>query len=167
MPYNVGEIVQYGANGVCKISEITEKLFRDKEITFYVLTPVFGNQSTIFVPVDNDALVSKMRYTLNADEIVGIIKDVPTDCFEWIENENQRKLHFKDILQSGDSTKLVRLIKTLYHHQENQKSIGKKMHMVDERFFKDAKKLLCDEFAVALGLTPDEAHLRINDLFEN
>lgn len=52
----------------------------------------------------------------------------------------------------GDRKELVKLIKTLYVHGENQKKLGKKLHACDERFFRDAEKMLYEEFAAALNI---------------
>ena len=48
--YKKGDTVLYVSEGVCKITDITEKKFGDDSIEYYILTPVFNNRSTFFVP---------------------------------------------------------------------------------------------------------------------
>ena len=47
---------------------------------------------------------------------------------------------------------MVRLIKSVYLHGQKLKSTGKKLHVVDERFLKEAERLLYDEFAHVLKI---------------
>ena len=165
--FKVNDLIQYGADGVCRISDITEREFRGQKVTYYVLNPVFNDRSTLYVPANNETLVSRMRYALSADEITSIIKDDSLVDLPWIENESERKLRYKEIIHGGDSVQLVRVVKTLYSHQQAQKAAGKKMHMCDERLFHDAERVLYDEYAVALGISPDEVLPHIKQLMES
>ena len=38
--------------------------------------------------------------------------------------------------------------------------------MADERFFKEAERLLYDEYAVALGVTPDQVQPYISEIID-
>lgn len=60
------------------------------------------------------------------------------------------------LIKNGDRTELIRLIKTLFKHKEKQKEAGKKIHITDERFFKDAEAILYDEFAYVLGISQNQ-----------
>ena len=62
--YSIGEIVLYGSNGVCEITEITTKKIGKDSIEYYVLKPVCSDSSTLFVPTQNEMLVSRtVSYT--------------------------------------------------------------------------------------------------------
>ena len=154
--YNVGTTVIYKNEGVCKITEITERRFRDKNIEYYVLKPVHKDDSEIYVPKNNKELLGKMRKILSKEEILELIKTMPDEESIWIADENERKEHYREILIRGDRTELVRLIKTLYLHKQNQKKTGKKLHIADEKFLKDAEHLLYDEFAFVFNISKDE-----------
>ncbi len=157
MKYKINDMVHYGTDGVCCITGIVEKPFRDNMVKYYVLSPVFNSTSTIFVPMDNEVLVSeRMRYALSRDEVNGIIADISTEETIWIDNESERKLRYKEIIQSGNMREMIKLIKTLVTHQKKQREIGKKMHIADERFLKDAERLINNEFAAALGISPTD-----------
>lgn len=154
--YNIGTTVIYKNEGVCRITEITERRFKDKNIEYYVLKPVHKDDSEIYVPKNNKELLSKMRKILSKEEILELIKTMPDEENIWIADENERKEHYREILVKGDRTELVRLIKTLYLHKQNQKKTGKKLHIADEKFLKDAEHLLYDEFAFVLNISKDE-----------
>ena len=57
--YSIGEVVLYGSNGVCEITEITTKKIGKDSIEYYVLKPVCSDSSTLFVPTQNEMLVSR------------------------------------------------------------------------------------------------------------
>lgn len=157
MSYKINDLVHYGTDGVCSITDIIEKPFRDNMVKYYVLSPVFNTSATIFVPLDNQKLITeRMRYALTPAEVNLIISETSADDDIWIENEAERKARYKEIIQSGNSREILKIVYTLSAHQERQKSIGKKMHIADERFFKDAERLINNEFAAVLGIPPSE-----------
>lgn len=154
--YQVGNTVIYKNDGVCKITEIIIRTFREKEIEYYVLNPVHNQNAEILVPKNNPDLVGKMRKVLTKEEIIQIIEAMPDEEEIWILNETDRKEKYREILNSGDRTELVRLIKTLYVHKQNQKQCGRKLHLADEKILRDAEKMLFDEFAYVLEIAPEE-----------
>jgi len=152
LPYKIDDVVIYGTEGVCRVSDITVKPFRDREVTYYVLKPLFNSAATVFVPVDSEKLTAKMHKALSSDEIHTLIQTLPEQKTMWIEDEAERKLRYKEILASGDRVQLIQMIKALYFHQEEQRAAGKKLHICDDNFFKEAQRLLHDEFSAALGI---------------
>lgn len=154
--YQVGSTVIYKNDGVCKITEIIVRTFREKEIEYYVLNPVHNHNAEILVPKNNFDLVGKMRKVLTKDEIIQIIEAMPNEEEIWISNETDRKEKYREILTSGDRSEIVRLIKTLYIHKQNQKQCGRKLHLADEKILRDAEKMLYDEFAYVLEIEPED-----------
>ena len=153
---NVGEAVIYGAQGVCSITGTIQKMVGDQTYEYYVLRPVFNDNSTIFVPVNNKKLLSKMRRVLSSDEIYGIIKAMPDEDTDWKEDDSVRAEKYREIISGGDRQKLVRLIKTMYTHEKELKEKGKKLRVSDGVLFRDAEKLLCEEFAYVLKIDRDQ-----------
>ena len=154
--YSVGAVVIYKNEGVCKITDTVTKRFRDKNIEYYVLKPIHKENSEIFVPKNNSVLVEKMRQVLSKDEIMKLIKEMPKEGSIWIENSDERKESYRKILERGERTELVKLIKTLYMHKQKQKKSGKKLHIADEKILKDAEHMLYDEFAYVLDIPHNE-----------
>ena len=109
--FKVNDMVQYGAEGVCKITEIARREFRGQSMQYYVLKPVYSNSNaSIFVPVDNKALAEKMHRVLSAEEIYSLIRNMPQEKLLWIENEAERRERYKEILLKGDRSEIVRMI---------------------------------------------------------
>ena len=151
--YKVNETVIYGTEGICKITDIAERNFNSSVEKYYILKPLYNSSSTIMVPINNEILVSRMRRMLSCEEIEKLIEDMPgEEGLELIDDEKKRKEEYRGVILRGDRKELVKLIKTLYVHGENQKKLGKKLHACDERFFRDAEKMLYEEFAAALNI---------------
>lgn len=154
--YKINDNIIYGSHGICSIVDITEQKFNFETKTYYVLRPHNNCSSSIYVPVDNEKLISKMRRILSKEEISELIKVMPDANDEWIENKNERNEQFRSILSSGNRYDIIKLIKTIYKHNEYLKTIGKKPHSSDMQFFKEAEKLIYEEFALVLNIKYDQ-----------
>ena len=155
--FSVNDTVVYGTDGVCTVTDITTRAFGKEKAEYYVLTPIHQNGACIYVPTASEALLRKMRRVLSAEEIRQLIADIPQESsHEWITDEAARRTAFKTVLQSGDRRELVRMIKTIYLHGQEQAKNGRKLHHSDEMMMKDAEKLLYDELAYVLGIRPDD-----------
>jgi len=154
--YQINDLVLYGMDGVCKVEAITEQSFHGTTREYYVLKPLSKNAATIYVPTENEALKQKMRRVLSKEEIYALIRTIPTQESLWIEDETERKERYREILACGDRIQMVRMIKSLYLHQQEQQKKGRKLHLSDERFFKEAERILYDEFALVLNIRPEQ-----------
>lgn len=150
--YRKDDIVMYGTQGVCRITGITEKNFDGGIHEYYELRPVYDEKSTLFVPVANEVLTGKMHRVLSADAIDDLIQAMPEEKTDWIADEGERKRRYKEIMETGDRKELVKMIKTLYLYQQKQQAAGKKIHVCDEHFLKEAERILYDEFAFVLRI---------------
>ena len=154
--HNINDMVVYGSEGICRIADITVQDMHGGNVEYYVLKPMSGDNSTIFVPTGNERLTSRMRRILSAEEIYALIRTMDSEEADWIENENVRKQRYKEILFEGDRRAIVKMIKAVYLHGEERKRMGKKIHLCDERFLKDAEKLIYEEFAYVLHIEKDQ-----------
>ena len=148
--FQVNDTVSYGTHGVCQITEIGEKNLTGKSMEYYILKPVYNENSTLYVPVHSENLTGKMR------RIREMIRQMPYHQEDWIDNENLRKTRYRELLTDGNRTELLKMLRTLYLHQQEQISKGKKLHNTDERFFREAEKLLFDEIALVLHIKPSQ-----------
>lgn len=154
--FQINDTVIYGAEGVFKIQEISNMDFAGEQREYYVLKSLYNENSTIFVPTDKETLLAKMRKILSREEIYEMIKSMPDEELIWIEDESERIQVYKDILIKGDHRQIIKLIRTLYLHGQKLKQLGKNLHKVDERFMKDAERILYDEFAYVLNIKPNQ-----------
>lgn len=156
--YSVNETVRYGGSGVCTVQDITTMRFGRTRERYYVLKPVYQNASLIYVPVDNEALTSKMRPVLTREEVDALINEMPSVETAWQEDSQLRKESFDALLRSNQCRDLVVLIKTLQEHKIRRQKIGKALHVTDETYLREAQRLLFDELAGPLGLMPAQVH---------
>ena len=154
--FHINDAVIYGGEGVCVISDIAEKEFAGKNAVYYILKPVYKETATVFVPIENEKLLAKMRPVLSKEEILEIIRSMPQEKTGWIEDEGERKLQYKAVLSGGSRRELICLIRTLYQRRQEQLAQKRKPHAADEFFLKEAEHILHDEFAYVLGLSQDQ-----------
>ena len=156
----VGQTVLYGSNGVCMVDDVTEKRIGKTKMQYYVLKPLCNNTSTLFVPTANQQLVSKMRRILTEDEAEAILRNLPP-CGDWNDNKQERSEQFRAIITEGSCVELIRLIRLVRTHEQEQLAGGKRLHISDARFLKEAEKMICEEFSLVLHISRDEVLERI------
>ena len=150
--FQVNDVIVYSTQGVCKITGTEEKTVKGKKRMYFVLKPVSDNGPTIFAPTDNELVLKKMRRLLTKDEIHTLIGAMPEENMVWIADENARKDQYKSILEKGNHIELIKMIKAIYAHKKEREAEGKRLHLSDERFFKDAEQILYNEFQYVLDL---------------
>lgn len=154
--YSIGDVFVYGSKGACRITDIKKETFGKSEATYYILSPVFDKKETIYIPVDNEALVSKMKSILTPEELIALIKTIPAKKSVWIENVNQRREEYKRIIKKANRDELISLIKTLYDRRVELQSIGKNLSVYDERFFRHALHIMDSEISLVLQIPRGE-----------
>lgn len=157
--FQVKDVIVYGSQGVCQITGTEEKRINGSKKLYYVLKPVEDKSATIFVPTDNELARKKMRRLLTKEEIHSLIAAMETEDALWIDNENARKERYREILAGADHRELIRMIKAVYAHKKEREAQGKRLHISDERFFKDAENILYSEFQYVLHITDKAALL--------
>ena len=155
--YKSGDVVIYGAEGICTVTGITEKKFGNEMVKYYVLEKIGKKESLTYVPANNERSLSKMRPVLNQEEFLHLFKD-ETQKLDWIAKDRDRQKAFKEIILFGNTRDLISLIKTLYAHQVQQQKVGKKLHISDERLFKDAEKIIKEEVAYVFNIPKESVH---------
>jgi len=161
--FSAGEIIVYGLQGVCEISDITEMRIGEEMRSYYILRPVNDNKSTVYVPVDNEWLISQMREVLTRSEVDCIIDEVAGSKFKWIENDTERKTFCESVIKNGDRKELIRLVSMLYVHREELKNNKKRFQIADDKHLKEAEKQINDEFSYVLGISQEEVSAYIRN----
>lgn len=154
--YQVGQKVVYGIHGVCDILDIEVKSIDRQKIAYFVLEPLEQPGARYYIPKDNPAALSKLSPLLSRQELEALIAECDPDGNSWIADENQRKQRYRELIGSGDRRGLVVMVHTLHMHKKKQAELGRKFHLCDENFLRDAEKLLCSEFSLVLNLSREE-----------
>ena len=131
--FTTGQTVLYGANGVCRIAEITTRRIGKDEIEYYVLKPMGAQTSTVYVPTHNEMLVGRMRPVSSAEEIRTLL--ATCDGLSWLPDNSERSECFCEILSRGDCGELIAMVRLLRSRQHELLATGKHLHLTDERLF--------------------------------
>ena len=156
MNLKVNDTILYGMNGVCKVVEKKEKEFNGEKEEYYVLKPLHNQKSTIYIPVNCEKAAARIYPILSIEEIYELINSISDENTMWIPNEEKRKKEYQRILVSGDRLQIIQLIRMLYLKQEEREEEGKRLYVSDERFMRDAEKILYEEFSHVLEITPEQ-----------
>lgn len=161
--YQIGDRVVYGVQGVCDISAVEQRSVNGKKVEYFVLKPVDSSASMYYVPCHNPAALAKLRPVLDKQQIAQLLScaQVREDC--WISDETQRKNVYRSMISSCDREALLQMIHTLHRHRAACRAAGKKFHLCDENFLRDAQRLLAAEFSTVLGIDPAQ----VGDYIQN
>ena len=164
--FQVNDVVIYGHHGVCEITNVgTLKMpMADQEKLYYTLRPVYHKESSVYAPVENRKIV--MRSVITKDEAENLIQNIPRIETVWIVNEKAREVQFKEAMQTCDCEELVKIIKTLYLRKQQRLESGKKVTVVDEKYFRQAEDKLYEELAYALGMEKKQVGTYISQHME-
>lgn len=155
--FQQGQWVMYGVHGVCKVIGTEKQLVNRKRTEYLVLEAQGQGVSRYYLPVGNEMAMAKLRpvMTREALEALMISSEIREDA--WIPDENARKQHYRDLIGSCDRKELLKMVRSLYRYRAAQFAAGKKFHLCDDYFLRDAEKLLCSEICLVTGRTPDAA----------
>lgn len=155
--FEAGQWVVYGVHGVCRVVGKEKQLVNRKRTEYLVLEPLAQNESRYFVPTANAAAMAKLREVLSAPELKALLvsDEIRRDC--WIADENQRKQYYRDLTSNGDRVSILKMTHCLYRYKAEQLAAGRKFHLCDDNFLRDAEKLLSSEIALVLEMTQEEA----------
>lgn len=155
--YSLGEKVIYGVQGVCLVTDLEQRTVDGKQVTYLVLEPSEQSGSRYLVPTHNAAAMAKVRPILSPEDMEAMLSSGRVRTDVWIPEEGKRKQSYKELITSNDREQLAGMVAALYRHRAALTAAGKKIHMSDENFLRDAEKILSGEIAAALNQTPSDA----------
>lgn len=154
--FSIGELVLYGAEGICRIIDIEELDLTGEPMKYYKLAPESDRSSTIFVPTENSILTNRIKALLTEDEIRAVIAEEYTGEPIWSNSTNQRKTRYHEIINSGDRKLLIALVRELYARHRSVRGTGQRFPATDEHYYKLAQKILFDEFSRVIPISKEE-----------
>lgn len=155
--FQPGELLVYGTTGVCRVEGVTRlnQTGPDKNKEYYVLKPLFQD-GVIYTPVENQKV--PVRPIISAEAAEDLIDLIPTMQAEACRAPTLQALaqHYQTAVRSHDCRDLIELMMSIYSKRQQAESQKRRLGMVDERYMKQAERLLYGEFAVALDLPVEE-----------
>lgn len=166
--YAIGSAILYGRTGVCKIEEIgpAPGQRHDKQ-DYYRLRAVFSTSGEqIYIPVGTTVtmrpLIGQAEALKHLDRFSGLsIRPIASS------KPANLTAHYQEILASCQPENCLRLLKEIYLKEKELAVHKKKLGQVDIRYLKIAERLVCEEFAVALGTEPDSIKKRLYAAMKN
>ena len=151
-----GSYVIYGSNGVCRVTDIRSETMYKKVRTYYVLESVNDLGATIYVPVDNEALLARMRKIPDREEILKMLDALKDEIISWEPDNRLRAEQFNGILDRCDLWELLALIRTIREKRRELASENKKLSATDDSALKRAEKIINGEFGFVLSIPQEE-----------
>ena len=166
--FDIGEYVSYGINGMCNIEDIRPMQLSQcvEKMMYYILRPESNPKSTIFVPVNNQKLVSKMRELMTKEEINAMLVRMKDRTLEWEKDVRFRTESFHEILNNGVNQDLILMIRCLHRKRQELVQLGKKLPARDSNTLKTAERLVEEEFAHVLHIKCEEVSDYIRDVLD-
>ena len=89
--FEIGELVVYGAHGVCSVNRMQEQIIDQKKKTYLVLKPLRGKSTEYFVPTGNPAAMAKLLPLVTRERLELLLSSDQIRTAAWIPDENRRK----------------------------------------------------------------------------
>lgn len=155
MMFKINDYLVYGTTGVCQVLDIKEEQFlNDEPRDYYILNQIFSQNTVIKIPVEHGS--GRLRNLYSKEEIATCIKGMPDHKPLYIEDDRERAQAYRSLLKTGDCDDLITLINSIYYRKNAVVAPTKKYNKNDDDLMKRAQNLLNEEFAVVLGINPDE-----------
>ena len=150
--FQVGDRVIYGTEGVCRIERIESLRVGGHAAPYYVLSPIYREGATVYVPLNNERLTERMKRVLSPQELEALLAAAVRNEPLWLDDPNERKHLYSVVLLGGDRQELLRLVQTLYRRREKLTALGKHLRAADEQALRDAERMVNGEFALVLNI---------------
>lgn len=167
--FQPGDMVVYGSTGVCRVEEVSALQGAkgpDRNKKYYRLSPL-QQDGVIYAPVDNAKV--PMRSVISAEEAEALIDLIPSINPAACRAPTMQALaqHYQSAVRSNDCRDLIGIMKSIYNKRQTVESQKRRLGLVDERYMKQAERLLYGEFSVALGIPFDEVQPYIASRLDN
>ena len=149
--FQIGELLVYGSSGVCRVEDLCRpnRTGRDRDALYYQLKPLYQD-GLIYAPVENCKVV--MRPLISAEaaqELLSLLPSLPSEIYHAPTTQALTQ-YYQAIIRSHDCQKLAEMLLSIYAKQQQAEAHNRRLGLVDERYLKQAERLLCGELAMAL-----------------
>ena len=155
--YQIGQLLVYGVHGVCRILEEEQRTVDRKKVTYLVLEPAGQEGTKYLVPTHNAAAMAKRRPVLKREALEALLESPGIRGEVWVQDENRRKQLYRELIGSGDRERLLAMIQLIFRHKEEQLAAGRKCHLCDDNFLRDAENQIIGEISVVMVMDAGRA----------
>ncbi len=158
--FSDGQTIVYPIQGVGKITDITKKEFKGKELLYYTIYLAVSDM-TVMVPVDK-AVELGIRAIVPVEDSNKALQLI-SEPNEPITGDWKMRYQMNlDLLKSGSVLDIALVVRSLYH-----RSKIKELPILERKIFDTALKLLIDEIASSLSQDTDETEEMIFSKLES
>src|SRR5574344_3141140 len=157
--FHVDQKVVYPSQGVGKITDITEREFKDQKMWYYNIY-IEASDMVVMVPVDRaeDLGIRAIVSSAEAEKALKLL----SDDFEPITSDWKLRYQMNlDLLKKGSITDIATIVRCLYN-----RSKVKELPILERKLYDSARKLVEDEISFAMGKSEKEIETIIHTKLE-
>lgn len=153
--FQPGEVIVYGTSGVCRVEEITRLPGGDRKRLYYKLKPLWQD-GVIYAPLDSEKI--PMRRVISRQEAEDLIDRMPGIQAAVCRGTTVQALaqQYQSAVRDGGHQALIEMMKSIYLKRGQAEAKNRRLGIVDERYMKQAERMLYGELATALEIPYDE-----------
>ena len=157
--FAINQKVVYPSQGVGTVTDIFKKEFNGEMVYYYkIYIPV--SDMYVMVPVKNSSRLG-IRSIVSKEEAQKAI-DMISENFEPATTDWKLRYQLNlDLLKKGSIEDITKIVRSLYYRSKQ-----KELPIMERKLYDNAKKLLEDEIAEALGIEPQEVEAMLHAKLE-
>ena len=157
--FQIDQKIVYPSQGVGKITEIFEKIFRGTPMMYYKIY-IEASDMIVMVPVEKAEDLG-IRSIVSSEEAEKALNSL-SDDFEPITSDWKLRYQMNlDLLKKGTIADIAAIVRCLYN-----RSKVKELPILERKLYDQAKKLLEDEISIAMGIDVKEIESQIHTKLE-
>ena len=157
--FSMNQTVVYPSQGVGKITDIFKKEFKG-EMVYYYKIYLEDSDMYVMVPVMKSGPLG-IRAIVSAAEAKKALESISDDFEPPTSDWKLRYQMNLDLLKKGTINDIAAIVRCLYH-----RSKVKELPILERKLYDNAKKLLEDEIAEAMGISTSEVEAMLHAKLE-
>ncbi len=163
--YNIGDLIVHESTGVCKITDICvpEFMTGEKRHLCYMIRPVFGKNTVIYTPVDSDKVF--LRPVMTKEMAMSYLGRIAQEEVDTIQAKKSAELEdkYRKAMKNTTCYDLMKLQRSILKRRRECVADGRVVSQVDDKYYKNLKKLISEELSIALEIPVEQVGDFIGD----
>ena len=144
--FQPGQLLVYGSTGVCRVEGVAAPGLdpTNRKRQYYQLKPL-SQDGVIYAPMDSEKV--PIRAVISREEAEALIEG---------ESSPYQARQYQSAMGARSCRELLELVMSIYVKQRQMQAQKRRLGQVDERYMKQAERLLYSELSAALGIPAEE-----------
>lgn len=154
--FQPGELIVYGSTGVCRVEGFAglDRPGEDRGRRYYLLKPLWQD-GVIYAPVDSEKVpMRRVMSRAEAETLIDRMPEIPAASCQGTTAQALAR-QYQSAVREGGHQALVEMMKAIYGKRRLAEAKNRRLGLVDERYMKQAERLLYGELATALEIPYD------------